>query len=144
MSDEKSTFGKITLRYNPVLEELDENDQPLRGDEVTIESPINLLDDSRKLIHILNQKSDSGRELYQSCVDYINEMVSSRKIPLDAKMVVENDDHKMTCKLEDYFAFITSSGNIALESFGSKTSEIGLTWLAVPEAEAETEDQSAE
>lgn len=131
MSEEKSTFGKITLVYTPEGE----------NEAVTIVSPDNLLDDSRKLVHILNQKSDSGRELYQSCLDYVNLMVDSRKIPLDAIMTVQNDDHKMVVRLEDYFAFITASGNITLDSFGSKTSEIGLSWLSV---EAESVDQSAE
>ncbi len=129
MSDEKSTFGKITLVYIPEGE----------TESVTVESPNDLLDDSRKLIHVLNQKSDSGRGLFQSCVDYVNLMVSSRKIPLSATMTVENDDHRMITKLEDYFQFISAAGNVALESFGSKTSEIGLSWLA-----EEAEDESVE
>ena len=139
MSD-KDTFGKITIKYVP----LDENGEKL--EEVIVESPVNLLEDTKKLVHILNQKSDSGRGLYASTLDYVNAMVSRKKIPLNATMEVENKFHRMTVKLEDYFSFISSAGNIELVSFGSKENEIGLSWIDDPidETEPAEVDQPAE
>ena len=123
MSDETVVkFGQITIEF---LVEDGENDPHL----VKVESPTNLVEDARDLIHIMNQKSDSGRGLYQRCLNFVSKQVDSRKIPWNAKLTVETDDHKMSVKLEDYFAFITASGNIILDSKNSKTTDVGDSWL---------------
>lgn len=126
MTDEKSTYGEITLRYTPQ----DEEGEDL--EEVIVNSPNNLLDDSKRLVHILNQKSDSGRGLFQTNLNYVTALVESKNIPLNATMTVKNDDHEMVCKLEDYFTFISASGNIQLTSYGSKETEIGISWINDP------------
>lgn len=120
MSDDK--FGQITISF--VVTE--EGKEPRK---VKAQSPTNMVEDARDLIHITNQKSDSGRGLIQRCLNFVSKQVDSRKIPWNAQMVVQTDDHKMTVKLEDYFAFITAAGNIELESFNSKTTDVGDSWL---------------